>query len=268
MFKYFKSREFFLTVGAIFGVGIVGYLVFFFLFLPYYTQHGEETEVPDVTKMQLAGAIEALEEVGLEYEVADSLYLVNVDPLAIISQDPLAHSKVKPGRKVYVTVNKVVAPIVKFPDITGVSQYQAKLRIEGAGLQMGQLTYIPHEYRNLVLGAAHKGTKLKEGDELRKGSKIDLVVGEGKGNIKVEVPSLVGKPYEVVISTLQRLGLNMGEVVFDPASTKPALSVIQQHPSYAEGDSIHLGSSIDIWVAGKQPTEQQEFVDDSITDGH
>lgn len=264
MFRYFKSREFLITIGAIAGVAVLFYLVFFFLFLPFYTNHGEETEVPEVAKLQLEDAIAALEEAGLEYEVADSLYLVNIDPLAVISQDPLGKSKVKPGRKVYLTVNKVVAPMVKFPDITGVSQYQAKLKIEGAGLQMGQLTYVPHEYRNLVLGAAFKGKKLQEGEELRKGSKIDLVVGEGKGNQKVEIPSLVGKPYEVAIGTLQRMGLNMGLIRFDEASSKPAGTIIQQHPDYAEGDSVHLGVEIDLWVAGKEFAESQENLDDTI----
>lgn len=265
MLRYFKSREFLITLGAIIGVGVAGYIIFFFLFLPYYTNHGEETEVPDVTKMQLDEAIAALEEVGFAYEVADSLYLVNVDPLSIISQDPVGHSKVKPGRTIKVTVNKVVAPMVKFPEVVGVGQYQAKLSIEGAGLVMGQLTYVPHEYRNLVLGATCKGSKLKEGEELRKGSKIDLVIGEGRGNQKVQIPSLVGQPYMTAVSTLQRLGINIGHIGYEPTSTKPEGSVVQQHPNYAEGDSIHLGDEIDLWVAGKQPDEPLESGGDGIS---
>jgi eukaryotic-like serine/threonine-protein kinase len=268
MLRYFKSKEFFITIGVIIGAAAAVYILLFFVFLPYYTNHGEENEVPDVSKLKLEEAIVALEKAGLQYEVADSLYLVNFEPLAIISQDPIGLSKVKPGRRVYLTVNKVVAPIVKFPEITGVSQYQAKLRIEGAGLVMGQLTYVPHEYRNLVLGAALNGKKLSEGDELRKGSKVDLVVGEGKGSQRVEIPSLVGKPYEVAISTLQRLGLNMGGVNFEPTSSKPSGTITQQHPNFAAGDSIRLGSEIDLWIAGAKPAESLEGGQgDTITGG-
>jgi eukaryotic-like serine/threonine-protein kinase len=266
MLRYFKSREFLITLGVILGVTILSYLVFFYLFLPYYTNHGEETEVPDVSKMQLEEAIVAIEEAGLEYKIADSIYLVTAKPLEVVSQDPVARFKVKPGRPVYLTVNKVVAPMVSFPDITGVSQYQAKLRIEGAGLVFGQLSYVPHEYRNLVLGAAFKGKKLKEGDELRKGSKIDLVVGEGKGNLRVEIPSLVDKPYEVAVSTLQRLGLNIAQIRWDATSKKPFGAVIQQHPSYAEGDSVHLGAEFDLWLAGEEPNETPEGGGDTIVD--
>ncbi len=268
MFRYFKSKEFLITLGVILGVSIAAYVVFFYLFLPYYTNHGEESEVPDVSKMQLEEAITAIEDAGLEYRIADSIYLVTAKPLEVVSQDPVAHFKVKPGRPVYLTVNKVVAPMVAFPDISGVSQYQAKLRIEGAGLVTGDLKYVPHEYRNLVLGASFKGKKLKEGEELRKGSRIDLVVGEGKGNVKVEIPSLVGKPYEIAVSTLQRLGLNMGNIRFDEASTKPVGSVIQQHPSFAEGDSLHLGAEIDLWVAGMEPSEPVEGAGDTIVGGN
>lgn len=267
MLKYFKSREFFITIAAIVGVSVVAYLVFFFLFLPFYTNHGEEREVPNVAKLQLDEAIAKLEEAGLRYEVADSLFLSTLDPLSIISQDPIGGSKVKPGRRVYLTVNKVVAPVVKFPDISGVSQYQAKLRLEGAGLALGHVTFEPHEFADLVLGATYKDKKLNEGDEIRKGSKVDLRVGKGKGNQKLQIPDLVGQPYVVAMSTVLRLGLNTGNVRYDPSSTKPELTVIQQYPKYVEGDSISLGQEMDIWVSGSEPGDVIEAGDGEVTGG-
>jgi eukaryotic-like serine/threonine-protein kinase len=260
MLKYFKSREFWLTLGGIVVFAALLFVIFFFVFLPSYTNHGEETEVPNVSKMKLEEAIVKLEEAGLRYEVADSLYLNNLPPLSIISQDPVAKSKVKPGRPVFLTVNKVVAPMVKFPDIVGVSQYQAKLRLEGANLIMGRLKYVAHEYRNLVLGASLNGKKLSSGDTLRKGSIIDLVVGEGTGNQKVEVPDLVGKSYESAIAIIQRLGLNLSAPVYEPEAPKPAGTIVRQHPNYASGDSIHLGSEINLWIAGPEPDVVQEGV--------
>lgn len=267
MLKYFKSREFFITVAAIVGFGVVVYVVFFFLFLPYYTNHGEETVVPDLARLELDEAIAKIEEAGLRYEVADSLFLSSLPALSIISQDPIGGSKVKPGRRVYLTVNKVVAPVVKFPDINGVSQYQAKLRLEGSGLALGHIEFIPHEFADLVLSATFKSKKISEGDEIRKGSKIDLVVGKGKGNQKVEVPDLVGNTYETAIATLLRLGLSLGKPSYDPASTKPLLTIIQQYPNYAPGDSIHLGQEIDLWISGPEPGDVIEGGDGSYSGG-
>lgn len=257
MLKYFKSREFLFTVLAVIGLGVLSYVLFFFVFLPFYTQHGEEAQVPKVAGLKLDEAITILEEQGLRYEVADSIYLSTFPPLAIISQDPLAESMVKPGRKVYLTVNKVVAPMVKLPDIIGVSQYQAKLRLEGANLIMGNLKYVPHQYRNLVLGAASKGQRINVGDTIRKGSIIDLVVGEGQGSQKVEIPDLVGETYESAIATLHRLGLNVGNRRFEELSPKAPGTILQQYPKY-NGDSIHLGSAMDMWIAGPQPEENLE----------
>ncbi len=255
MLSYFKSKEFFLTILAVIGLGALSYFIFFYGFLPYYTNHGEETKVPDVAEEQLDEAIEKLTKAGLRYEVADSIYLNTMPPLAVISQDPVGKSMVKPDRKVYLTVNKIVAPMVKFPNVIGVSQYQAKLRLEGMNLVIGNLKYVPHEYRNLVLGASFKGDKLKEGDAIRKGSIIDLVVGKGKGSLRIEVPELVGKDYATAIAALHRLGLNMGNRRFDESSSEDPGTIIQQYPNYRPGDSLHLGAEVDMWIAGPEPEE-------------
>lgn len=252
MLKYFKSKEFFITLAAVIGFAVVVYVVFFYVFLPFYTNHGEEAKVPDVSKLKLEEAISKIEEAGLRYEVADSLYLSTIDPLSIISQDPVGGSNVKPGRRVYLTVNKVVAPVVKFPDINGVSQYQAKLRLEGMGLALGRVEFKPHEFADLVLSASFKSKPLKEGDEIRKGSKVDLVVGRGKGNEKVEIPDLVGQAHNTAVATLLRLGLSPGVPNFDPASTKPQGTVVRQYPNYAPGDSIHMGQEIELWISGPE----------------
>jgi beta-lactam-binding protein with PASTA domain len=268
MLKYFKSKEFFVTLGVIVGGFLALYLLTFFVFLPWYTNHGEEVKVPKITEMVLEKAAEKLDEEGLEYHVVDSLYRVDLPPLTIISQDPVAGSMVKPGRTIYVTVNKVLAPMVKFPDITGVSQYQAKLRLEGAGLTLGKMTYVPHEFSNLVLRATHDGKDMKEGTELRKGSKIDLVIGEGKGNQRIAVPDLTGETFESAMAIIHRLGLNIGSINFDPGSPRPQGTVVQQHPTYAEGDSVRVGAEFDLWVAGQQPSEQIESGGgDTITGG-
>src|SRR5690348_7113911 len=99
MLKYFKSREFFITLGAVLGFAILAYVIFFFLFLPFYTNHGEETKVPDLNKLKLDEAIAKIEEAGLRYEVADSLFLNSQPPLSVISQDPIGGSMVKPDRR-------------------------------------------------------------------------------------------------------------------------------------------------------------------------
>jgi eukaryotic-like serine/threonine-protein kinase len=133
--------------------------------------------------------------------------------------------------------------------------------LEGAGLVLNRVTYQPHEFADLVLGATFGGKPIKEGDEVRKGSKIDIVVGKGKGNEKVEVPDLVGQTHLAAISTILRLGLSPSKVTYDPASAKPPGTVIQQYPNFSAGDSIHVGQEIDIWISGPEPGDAIEGSD-------
>lgn len=258
MWRYLKSREFKWTIIGIVGGGALLFVLFFFVFLPFYTNHGEAVLVPDLSKMTLDKAAETLEEKGLRYEVVDSLYNSELEPLAIISQDPVKRSKVKPGRRIYLTVNKTVAPRIRVPKVVGVSPYQAKLRLEGANLNVGHQEYVPHQYANLVIAISYKGRKVNEGDELPKFAKVDLVIGKGTGSEKVLIPDLIGVPIDQAIATLNRLGLSFAPPRWTPGIGGEPGMVYQQNPRYMEGDSVNAGSEFVLFVSGEEPPEALE----------
>lgn len=261
MLRYFRSKEFWLfIVGGSILLAVLVYIITFYVFLPRYTQHGESVIVPEVTEATLDEAIEKLEDEGLRYEVADSIFISNFPPSAIISQDPAGMSKVKPGRRIYLTVNKRVPPMVRIPEILNVSTYQAKLLLEGAGLKIKKINYIPDEYKNLVRYGEHNGKRIKPGDTLAKFSEVVLFAGRGLGTQRVPVPDLVGMHYEEAISTLHRDGLNIGPVRFDPEAADPKGTVIRQSPRYFPGDSTVIGANITLFIAGPEPEEELEFM--------
>ncbi len=263
MFGFLKSRKFWITLGGVTAAVILLFVLFFYLFLPWYTRHGDSVTVPDLTKMKLEEAIAALDEAGLEHEVADSVFQANREALDIVSQEPPATSKVKPGRKIYLVVNKSVPPMVKFPDgVTGVSNYQAKLRLESWNLVVKDFEFKPSPYRNLVLEAKYKGRSIKPGEVLPVGSQIILVVGQGEGDELVAVPDLVGKPYEEALDLISRLGLNTGNIEWEVGGGgRDAGIVFKQSPGYALEDSVRLGSEMLLWISGEKPGETQENMD-------
>ena len=53
MWSYLKSREFKLTALAILGGGMLLFVLFFFVFLPLYTNHGEAVLVPDLSLQRI-----------------------------------------------------------------------------------------------------------------------------------------------------------------------------------------------------------------------
>lgn len=260
MWEYLKSREFWLTILGLIVLAVLMYVLLFLVFLPSYTRHGEFVQVPDVAseKMSIEEARQIIEAEGLQVVVAESLYIAGMEPRAVISQDPVGYRDVKPGRKIYLTVNKVNPPMVRFPDILNVSNYQAKLRLESWNLRIGDIEYRPHPYRNLVLGAKVKGKKIAAGDSIPVGTAIDLIVGQGKGSTNIEMPKLVGLPYQNAISVMHQLGLNIGSIKFDPESDEPDGLVINQYPKFIPNDSIRLGEQISLFISGEQPDETIE----------
>lgn len=270
MLRYFKSREFWLIILGFIAFGGLVYAVFFYLFLPSYTNYNESVVVPIVSEGNLEEAIVKLEAKGLRYEVADSIYVSNLAPAAVISQDPPANSDVKPGRKIYLTVNKKVPPMVKIPGVFNVSTYQAKLLLDGAGLRIKKIEYIPDEFKNLVRYGEYKGKRVKAGDTLPKFSELVLFVGRGLGSQRIEIPDLVGLHYLEAISLLHKVGLNIGPVRFDPTAAETKGTVIRQDPRYYPEDSIILGRTITMFIAGPEPEEGIEdmIFEESGDDGN
>ena len=83
-------------LGIMLAVGLVLILIFFYYFLPTYTNHGETITVPNVIGVQLDQLDEFLIKRDLRFEVTeDSAYSSDYPPLSVIKQVPLPNAKVK-----------------------------------------------------------------------------------------------------------------------------------------------------------------------------
>lgn len=268
MFKYFISKEFFLTLLGLFFIGLVMYFLIFFLFLPAYTRHGDAVLVPDITEASYEEAIAQLKKNGLRYEVRDCTYIPDLEPLTVISQYPVSFSRVKPKRKVFLTINQQTPPIVKVPEIVDITFYQAKSQLESWKLGVGTVTKKPDIAENVVLEAKYLGKELKGGEYLPQGAKIDLVVGDGYKNARmVSLPDLIGLTYEDAITELKIRGLGLGKVVYDPNGPEEEMGFIfRQSPQPDRGiDEVREGYPMIIYVYGEEPEfPENPFEADSI----
>ena len=166
MLKYFISREFLYTLGALFVGGILVYLAIFFLILPLYTRHGSGITIPDVQELALSNAEEALDDVNLRPQVSDSVYVEGLEPGTVIKQYPAPYTRVKPGRLVSLTINQRQAPMVLVPDLTDMILYQAKVQLEGVKLGLGKITYVQKLGKDKLLSYSYKGQQLQKGDKV------------------------------------------------------------------------------------------------------
>jgi beta-lactam-binding protein with PASTA domain len=156
-------------------------LCFFLLkWLNISTNHGEFETVPDLTGKSISVAQLELKENNLVMQIQDS---ANFNPdypkFSVIEQEPVAGSKVKEDRKIYITLNPSGYRKVLVPDLKERTFRQAKPTLEALGFRVGKITYEDNIGKDLVLKMHYKGQPINDGDKLEKTSVIDLVLGNG-----------------------------------------------------------------------------------------
>lgn len=221
------------------------------IFLKSYTQHGQTITVPDLSGKKVNEVERILNNRDLQFQVIDSSYSDKVMPLTVIDQNPKPGSKVKEERTVYITLNSLTPPKVKMPDLKDASLKQAQLELESIGLKLGRITYKPDLALNAVLDQSVNGKRIEPGTMISKGSRIDLVVGDGLGQTEIDIPNLVGLTVDEAKFVLDGVGLNMGAIVPDNTTSPTDRSslVYQQMPSPEDPiKTIKQGEPIDVFI--------------------
>ncbi|WKN42007.1 PASTA domain-containing protein [Tunicatimonas pelagia] len=258
-------------LGIIAGLTIAAVLIFFDMYLPSTTNHGETVTVPDLEGLHIDEINEFLTKRNLKHEVtADSGFTQEYQPLTVLTQYPLPGAKVKENRKIFLSLNAVNPPQVKMPRLIDGSVKNAALLLESYGLEIGQIKYVPDLAQNAVLEQTYDGEPIEAGTFLPKGAKIDLLVGDGLGNTTLEVPALDGLVLDEAEVVILGSGLKVGNILFrDPTladrdpkdelqQSQDRLVIVQQRP--VAGRKIRIGQEIDIWL------DRQEKQEDSILD--
>lgn len=265
MWQFLKSRIFLYNIlGA-----IAVFIIVFWLgtsALNSYTRHGETITVPDLSGMTFEKAKQILSDRNLEIAIADSAFNDKKPKMAVLEQNPSANSKVKEGRTIYLTVNAKIPPQVKMPDLTDNSLKQAQMILENIGLRVGQLIYKPDLAQNVVLDWMVRGRHIVIGDNIKKGSTVDLILGDGLGNTEVEVPELIGHTLREVKFILDASSLNLGAVIADNTVRGDSLNAIvyKQTPSPIDTDNkLNLGEAVDVYITLDQfklDTQEEEEI--------
>jgi beta-lactam-binding protein with PASTA domain len=226
---------------------LLGFL-FLKVYLPLYTNHGDTVSVPDLSGYEYPEASRLLENSGLQYEVSlDSGYSTELPAFAVLKQLPAANSQVKNGRKIYLTLNARNAPLIKMPNLVNLQLKNVQEILSNNGLERGDIVYVPDIGINVVLEQRYRGVTIKEGFEIPKGARIDLVVGDGMGNQLLLVPDLVGMEEEDAEFLILGSGLRVGNKTLTATdSVAPGKVFLQAPPA---GTEVRTGDLIDMWVS-------------------
>lgn len=153
---------------------------FVLCWLDSYTHHGEAYAVPDICGMQLEEAKKVLRENNLDLEIVEYKYKKGAAENEVIEQRPVAYSKVKEGRKIMLTMNSTVKPVVSLPSVIDNSSLrEAEARLKASGFVIGGVVTQDGE-KDWVYEVKLGGRSLANGDNVPHGSKLVIVVGNGE----------------------------------------------------------------------------------------
>ncbi len=211
------------------------------------TRHGARRTVPALTGISLKEAERLAEEHDLELIVNDSLFVPIYEGGIVLDQLPEAEVTVKPGRKVYITINAFSHKMVEIPYVAGRSLRQAKNMLEIAGLEVDRLVYRPDMATNYVLEERYRGELIRSGSQkmAEAGSGVTLYVGMSEEESTAIVPMVVGESLREAKSRLWESGFNLGEVHYEEEVdllTRKDARIVAQQP--APGTPLRLGREI------------------------
>ncbi|WP_340202866.1 PASTA domain-containing protein [Ascidiimonas sp. W6] len=165
------------------GLGLLAVIVLVFVTLQWLkssTNHGDFIIVPDLSKKTASEVNQTLKDYKLRFEVSDS---TNFNPkyprFSVIQQNPIAGTKVKENRKIYLTMNPSGFRSVTVPQVIQVTRRNAESMLKAVGLEVEKVTYIDELGKDMVYYIKHKGQTIAPGKQLKKTSKVELVCGNG-----------------------------------------------------------------------------------------
>jgi len=245
---YLKTNSFrntfFAALGSVFLLVFIAYLS-----LDYYTRHGSGAPVPALKGMSIDKAISTLTDQGFNYQV-DSVYVPDQPPGTIVEQDPDAGTNVKANRVIYLTMVTRLAPNVALPDLSDQNYMEAAATLANYGLKVGDTT-TRADIANHILEVRFAGQVIKPGTKLPKGSKLDLVIGNGAGASEVDIPDLINQDLDAAKFAIKGAGLSIGTITYSGAITDSnSVVVTAQFP--AKTDSVSktsLGTHINLTVS-------------------
>jgi eukaryotic-like serine/threonine-protein kinase len=230
------------TVLRILGVGILGFLFGYGITALVFfrrTSYPDVVTVPELRSLSGEAARRAVERIGLQLEVGDSLPNPEVPEGAVLAQTPLAGREVAPGTpvRVILSLGPQRRPV---PEVLALGEAQARQILEAAGFDVdaeqvtdpspaGRVVDVQPAVGSLVALPARVLMRVSAGPPL------------------VEVPYVVGLDEYDALTTLEQAGFTVGEIEYLFSIRGVEGEVLSQEPQ--PGDSVPAGSEVRLRVA-------------------
>jgi len=213
--------------------------------LNIYTNHGKHFIVNDYSGLTYEEIISNSQNNNFNFIIIDSVYDNTKAKKTVINQSPIPGSEVKQERKIYLTIVSLQPEMVESPNLEDLTIRQVITVLKTYGLDVGGIEYVP-DIGSTVITWKQYGRNISLGDMLIKGSRVDLIVGQGTDEDNY-IPNLTGRKREDALFIIKREGFNIGQEHFPHNKDTSKLTVKKQFPEFDENKRIKPGSQIDIW---------------------
>ena len=207
MKKYWNLIQYLFYIGLI--LTVVG-VIMDFIVMPFYVRYGQEIILPDTQGMEIEEAGKFLEERGFKVIEKEPKFTTAIKPVRVYEQSPAPLSKVKKGRRDYLT-RSLEERLHTVPDIIGLSQRNAYLKIERTGFKIDSIFY---DYSNKILEGAVIAQSIPAKLEAKRGTPIWITVSLGPQPNIFRVPNLRGKSLANAKGLIVKAGLKEGIISY------------------------------------------------------
>ncbi len=178
-FISFKENHPVLANFVLVVITLVAFLYACYISLDIFTDHGNQTQVPDVRWKLIDQAIDILEDAGLNYTI-DSIYNEDYAPGVVTDQSPIPGSSVKFARPILLTMNCLYPPQVAIPkDITEMAGSDGVTTLKTLGFKHVTTDTVPSEMQGLIIGVKVNGRPVAGGTKAALNAKIVVSIGDG-----------------------------------------------------------------------------------------
>ena len=196
--------------------------------------------VPDVSGKTQDEARTILQGQGLTVGNATTEDHASVSKDAVIRTDPVSGTSVQRGSTVSLVLSTGQTEV---PDLTGMSQEEARSALSEAGLTVGNVT---QEESSTVEEGKVVSHSPNKGGRVRQGSEVSIVLSSGSS--KVTVPDVAGMSQEEAIKAMQDKGLQVDpQADLSPSDSVEAGRVVSSNP--AAGTEVDRNSTVRLRVS-------------------
>ncbi|MBE3577348.1 MAG: Stk1 family PASTA domain-containing Ser/Thr kinase [Limnochordales bacterium] len=203
----------------------------------------EMVRVPDVVGLTVEDARQRLREqrlrLGEETHVFSDEYPAGV----IISQDPVANTRTRANRTVWVRISKG-PELIEVPDVVGLTRRQAEALLAQKGLQARVSGY---EFSERIPQDSVITQSPAAGSYVERGGTVDIVLSQGvPPPTQLTVPDVRGMSLVDAQALLEAQGFQVGNIWSDFRPELPDGVVTEQRPP--AGEQLEAGWAVDLIV--------------------